>query len=167
VRSPYFRAFSAKSVNNPVARHTEQPRTCLLNRLHQPVSLHEFGENILQDVFCVAFVPYTSTNEVAQPCPLAPHSLSDPLVLFGSHPVRAHCRLHSLLQTNELAKYCKDLEKRKIDGMCRRRFNFNNPFQIATSLFSFARVPKSIKTPSESAFLRHKILCLRMMHDDG
>src|SRR6185437_1244096 len=127
VRSQHFRAFSAKPVNNPVPRHTEKPRTCLLNRLHQPVSLHEFGENILQDVFCVAFVPYTSANEVAQPCPLAPHSLSDPLVLFGSHPVRAHCRLHSLLQTNELAKYCKDSEKRKIDRAVRQKVQLQQP----------------------------------------
>jgi len=28
-------------------------------------------------------------------------------------------------------------------GRAAERFNFNNPFQIATSLFSFARVGKS------------------------
>jgi hypothetical protein len=78
--------FPPKQVRNPIAGHPEQPCGNLLHRLDHPVGLHQFVENILQDVFRIIPVRHTSANEVAKPGLLPIHRFSNTLILLRHHP---------------------------------------------------------------------------------
>jgi hypothetical protein len=54
----------------------------LLHRLHHPVGLDQFVEDILQDVLGVALVSHPLANKGAQAWVVAPHGLRDALILL-------------------------------------------------------------------------------------
>jgi hypothetical protein len=59
----------ARAVDEAVARSTKQPRARLFDRRRKPVSLHEFVENILQDVLGIVGNAYPAPrcNAVVSP----------------------------------------------------------------------------------------------------
>jgi hypothetical protein len=60
----------------------------------QPIRFHQFVEDILQNVFGVARIGHTPTNEVKQ-AGLLPHDhFGDSVVLFECHPFQASRTLH-------------------------------------------------------------------------
>jgi hypothetical protein len=66
----------------------------LFHRLHHPVRLHQFVEDFLQDVFCVAAVGHPSTDEVSQPRFFALDRFRDLLVLLHHHPLFSQRLVH-------------------------------------------------------------------------
>jgi len=66
----------------------------LLHRFHQPVSIHEFVENFLEDVFGVAIVRDALADELAQPSLFPGNRFGDSPILVGDDPVSTQHFLH-------------------------------------------------------------------------
>jgi hypothetical protein len=69
----------------------------MLDGPHQPVSLDELVEDILQDIFCIAFVVDTFPDEVAKAGLFPLDYFRDPVVLAFGHQLDAERVLHLLV----------------------------------------------------------------------
>ncbi len=82
-----LRPLLAKSVDDPVSRHPEQPGADFLDGLHQAVRLHELEEDVLHHVLHVLAVGHALPDEVPQPALLAFDRFGDSPVLLAHHPL--------------------------------------------------------------------------------
>jgi hypothetical protein len=80
--------FLPEEVNDFVSGHPEQPRAGMFNWDHRAISLHQFVEDILQDVLRVPCVGDSFPDEIPKPALLSCKCFRDPLVLVG-HPAYA------------------------------------------------------------------------------
>ena len=86
--------FLAEEVRDAISRHPKQPGPDVLDRFHQPVRLHQFVEDLLQNVLDVALVSHPLANEVAQTTLLTPDRCGNSLLLLGRHPADTQRLLH-------------------------------------------------------------------------
>ena len=71
----------AKQIGDSISRHAIEPAAYLLGRLHQPVGLGQFVEDILQNVFGVFTSGDALANKIPQLWPSALDCIPDQPVL--------------------------------------------------------------------------------------
>lgn len=53
-----------------VPRDSKKPGSDIFDRFGDTVTGHQLVEDVLQNIFCVALVPYPSLDEIEEPIPL-------------------------------------------------------------------------------------------------
>src|SRR5487761_2557810 len=105
-----FRAFLPEEIDDTVASHPVQPCAHLFDGLHQPVRLHQLGEDILQNILRVALIEDAVADELAQTPLLEPEDPGQPVVAESA----TQCVLHLLRKAYREGKYFK----RRWKGSC-------------------------------------------------
>ena len=90
--------FLTKTIDDPIPRHAEKPGARLLDRLHQPVRLNQFEENVLQDIFRILIVFHPRSDEIEQPAPFALDHLGEASILLARARSRCSARPPSTLK---------------------------------------------------------------------
>jgi hypothetical protein len=86
-----------EKVRDAIPGDPEQPGTHLLDGPHQPISLHEFIEDFLQDVLCVTLVDNLLPDEIAKPGLFPRNCRRDAVVLLFGHRLDAERVHHPLV----------------------------------------------------------------------
>jgi hypothetical protein len=69
--------FLSKSIDDAIPRDAKQPRSELLNWLHQPVGFDKFREDVLQNVFYILVIADALAEKIAEARLFLPECLSD------------------------------------------------------------------------------------------
>src|SRR5262249_7130244 len=89
--------FLSEPINDPIPCDPKQPRTNLLDWLHQPVGFDKFREDVLQDVLSVLVIGDALAEKIAEARLFLPECLSD-LSVFVIRPWL--CRQRALQSTS-------------------------------------------------------------------
>ena len=87
-----LRLLFAEEINNAIPRDPKQPAGDMFDRHQQAVCLHQFVEDVLQNVLGVERISHAPPNKIAQPGLLPFDHFGDSLVRFECHPLQA-CRV--------------------------------------------------------------------------